>query len=379
MFEVNRTEIAIVRMPPSRVVEALNVLAGGALDVVHVVPARVELELESEGREEALGHRVVPAVPLAAHARPDAVALEYCAVLSARVVNAAVAVVDHTDGRRSHCESAPQSLDSDAGIEVLRHRPANNPACEQVEHDRHVHEAGLGSQVGQVGDPHLVRRRHLELACDDVPGNGEPVFRLGREHEASSRTSAQTVLTHQPGDALARDSMTSGAELGVNPRAAVATPACLEGGANTGQESGVASRPLRRWTRLPRVVPRRCDAELATHERHRELADVGRDGGVLHGLSFAKYAAHFFAKSRSWERTRTSRRSRVNSARSSVVSAPWPPPFSSTAACFTHARRQVAVRSSSPATFATVFPDSRTRRTASALNSGVNTRRVRFV
>ena len=34
---------------------------------------------------------------------------------------------------------------------------------------------------------------------------------------------------------------------------------------------------------------------------------------------------------------------------------------------------------SSRATFATVFPDSRTRRTASALNSGVNRRRVRFV
>ena len=37
------------------------------------------------------------------------------------------------------------------------------------------------------------------------------------------------------------------------------------------------------------------------------------------------------------------------------------------------------MRSSSRATFATVFPDSRTRRTASALNSGVNERRVRFV
>jgi len=37
------------------------------------------------------------------------------------------------------------------------------------------------------------------------------------------------------------------------------------------------------------------------------------------------------------------------------------------------------VRSSSRATWATVFPDPRTRRTASALNSGVNRRRLRFV
>jgi hypothetical protein len=42
-------------------------------------------------------------------------------------------------------------------------------------------------------------------------------------------------------------------------------------------------------------------------------------------------------------------------------------------------RRQVAVRSSSRAAIATVFPESRTRRTASALNSGVNRRRLRSV
>src|ERR1044071_8539716 len=146
MFEVNRTEIAIVRMPPSRIVEALDVLAGGALDVLRVVPARVELELEGEGREEALGHRVVPAVPLAAHARPDGVALEQRSVLSARVVNATVAVMDHAGRRRPHGESAPERFDGDTSIEVLRDRPADDTAGEQIEHHGHVHEAGLGSQ-----------------------------------------------------------------------------------------------------------------------------------------------------------------------------------------------------------------------------------------
>src|SRR5262249_34043496 len=104
MLEVNRAEISIVRMPPSRIVEAFDVLAGGVLDVVHVMPVRVELDLEGEGREEALGHRVVPAVPLAAHARLDAVALEHGSVVSAGVVNAAVAVMDHAGRRRSHRE-----------------------------------------------------------------------------------------------------------------------------------------------------------------------------------------------------------------------------------------------------------------------------------
>jgi hypothetical protein len=64
MFEVSRTQIAIARVPPSRIVEALDVLAGGALDVVHVVPAGVELELEGEGREEALCQALSQQFPL---------------------------------------------------------------------------------------------------------------------------------------------------------------------------------------------------------------------------------------------------------------------------------------------------------------------------
>src|SRR5678816_489273 len=110
MFEVNRAEIAIVRMPPSRVVEAIDVLCGVALDVVHVTPVRVELKLEAKGREEALGYRVGPAVPLAAHARRDVVALEQRSVVSARVVNATVAVMDHAAGRRPQREGALQGL-----------------------------------------------------------------------------------------------------------------------------------------------------------------------------------------------------------------------------------------------------------------------------
>jgi hypothetical protein len=59
-------------MPPCEFVETVDVLGHVALDVVHVVPMRVRFKLERKGQEEALGDGdgVVPAVPLAAHARP---------------------------------------------------------------------------------------------------------------------------------------------------------------------------------------------------------------------------------------------------------------------------------------------------------------------
>jgi hypothetical protein len=47
-------------------------------------------------------------------------------------------------------------------------------------------------------------------------------------------------------------------------------------------------------------------------------------------------------------------------------------------ACLTHARRHVSVRSSSRAMLPMLLPAVHTRRTASALNSGVNFRRPRF-
>src|ERR1700733_5669317 len=379
MLEVNRTEIAIVRMSPPWVVEAVDVLGGGALDVMLVMPGRIELELETERREEALGHGVVPAVALAAHTRCDVVACEQRAVVSTRVVNPPVAVVDHSGWRRPQCERAPQRLYRDAGVEVTRHRPADDTTCKQVEHHGQVDKAGLGSKIGQVRDPHLVWRRHLEVPRDHVPRDGKLVPRLGRVHETSSVTSTQTVVTHQSGDALPRDTMTGSLQVGVDPRAAVAATARLEGGADMDQKNAIAYRLLRRSIREPRVVSRWRNAELAAHECHRELADVGDDSGVLHDWVFAKYAAHFFAKARSCSTRGSSRRSRINSARSSVVSAPCPAPFSSAAAWLTQSRRHVAVRSCSRATSATVFPESRTRRTASALNSGVNRRRLRLV
>lgn len=73
-----------MRVPPSWAIETINVRRCVALDVVLVVPVRIELELEAEGREEALDAGVVPAVALATHARRDAMAREQRAVLRTR-------------------------------------------------------------------------------------------------------------------------------------------------------------------------------------------------------------------------------------------------------------------------------------------------------
>src|SRR5205085_11393470 len=100
-------------MPPFGVVEAVDVQRDVTLDIVRVVPLRMILEFELERREEALSDGVVPAVSLAAHAAPDTVLFEDCAVVGARVVDAAVAVMDQAVGRGAQRERALESGDGD--------------------------------------------------------------------------------------------------------------------------------------------------------------------------------------------------------------------------------------------------------------------------
>ncbi|HXT98608.1 MAG TPA: hypothetical protein VN853_20080 [Polyangia bacterium] len=71
------------------------------------------------------------------------------------------------------------------------------------------------------------------------------------------------------------------------------------------------------------------------------------------------------------------RRSRVTSARSSLVSGPVGSFFSSISARFTQARTAVSVSSNSLDTCPTLLPLVRTNLTTSALYSGVNFRRFR--
>jgi hypothetical protein len=244
-------------------------------------------------------------------------------------------VVDQAGRRRAHGEAASQRLDSHVRVEVARDLPADDAPRVQVEDDREVHEAGDGAQVGQVRDPDLVRRRHLELALDQIRCDGVRVPRLRRGDEAAPRARVQTGLAHQARHALPTDAMPGSAQLGMDTRAAVATAAGREGGTDVGREGFVPTCAVRHRALSPGVVARRGDAERTAHERDGVDAHVGRNRRVHHDWFLAKYAAVFFRKSRSCSAVRSSRRSRTSSARSSVVSAPCGSFFSSTSACST--------------------------------------------
>src|SRR5229473_2717307 len=179
-----------------------------------------------------------------------------------------------------------ERLEHQFGAQVGFHRPADDSAAESVEHHRQVKKPGSGRDVSYVGDPQSIGRRGDEVAFDQV---------------------------------------------GCRPRAALSH----------------RGRPL-----TPRIVAGGGDSEYPAHRgnpvygliRVHELER--RDG--TEPVSVANQAAAFDSISRSLRSTRFSRRKRLSSSRSAVVSPSLRRP-SSSPACLTHLRIALAEASNSRA------------------------------
>ena len=98
-LELDGTVVVDRRVAALDVVEAVDVVAdrqrgtGAALEVID------SFELALEGREEALGDGIIPAISLPTHAALEAFGVQGLSVVGARVRAAAIGVVNETGGR----------------------------------------------------------------------------------------------------------------------------------------------------------------------------------------------------------------------------------------------------------------------------------------
>jgi hypothetical protein len=58
-----------------------------------------------------------------------------------------------------------QRVDDELGAQMVRDRPADDPAGEHVEHHRRVDSALAGAVLGDVGDPQPVGASATNLRC----------------------------------------------------------------------------------------------------------------------------------------------------------------------------------------------------------------------
>src|ERR1700731_1877476 len=106
---------------------------------------------------------------------------------------------------------------------MIRHRPADDLAAVEV-HDRgQIDPALIGLDVGDVGEPYLVRRGGDEVALEQVRGDREVVPAVGGAHPSWPRHDGpDTVAAHQSLNATAARPTALSPQLGMDARVAVA-------------------------------------------------------------------------------------------------------------------------------------------------------------
>ena len=120
-----------------------------------IVPAVDELRLERV--KEALHRSIVIAVALAAHRCPETDGSHQLAVIRRGILNAATGMVDQAGTWPLRRDRHPQGRQGQVGAQMVRHRPADNPAAVQIHDGGQIEPALIGLDVGDIGEPDLVR------------------------------------------------------------------------------------------------------------------------------------------------------------------------------------------------------------------------------
>ncbi len=100
----------------------------------------------------------------------------------------------------------PQGVQDEAGAHVAGELPADDPPAVNVDHEREEHQAFPAAQVGEVGDPQLIRARRGEVALDQVRcAAGCRVAARGSPGLAAPLGALDPVCFHEAPDTVAAD------------------------------------------------------------------------------------------------------------------------------------------------------------------------------
>jgi hypothetical protein len=104
-----------------------------------------------------------------------------------------VGIDHHLDGRIQHRVDA-------LSVWMRPNGPADDQAIEAVDDGREVHLAGRDLELGDVGEPLLVRRCGVEVAIDEILGRWTDPSRIGAIPTPRWLGDDQALLFHQPLD-----------------------------------------------------------------------------------------------------------------------------------------------------------------------------------
>src|SRR5207237_4135605 len=143
-------------------------------------------------------HAIVIAVGLAAHRGPEAGGLHHLALVRRGILNASIGTVDQAGARPLPRDGHLQRCQRQVGAQMIRHRPADDPAAVEVHDGGQIKPALIGLDIGDVGEPDPVRRGGKEVSTEQVRSDREAVAAVGGPHPAWPRhDSPDPVMAHQ--------------------------------------------------------------------------------------------------------------------------------------------------------------------------------------
>ena len=279
-------------------------------------------QLAFEGREEALAHRIVVAIPDRSGGGAHAGVPASLAEGERGVLRSLVAMVDHAVGPTLP-ERHVEGIEHELCAQVVGHGPADHAAAEGIQHDGEVQEPGPGGDVGDVRDPEPIGCVGGEVALDQIRCRSGTRIPYRRPCPLAPTDAPQAGTAHQSGDPLAAHSVALSDEFGMDAGGAVGPARGAVDVTDAIEHCSVALGAGRRRPALPRVVPAGGDPQQPAHRGDRIEGPVGshelEDPDGIEPVSRANQAAAFASISRSWRSRRFSRLSRRSSSRSALV------------------------------------------------------------
>ena len=316
---VDRGEIPKRGVPPPRIVEALDE-DGDARLGLRLEFASIE-QLTFERGEETLRHRIIVGVSDRPHRGANSSLPTSFAERDRGILRALIRMVDHA-ARPPLPERHVESVEYHLRMQGRRHRPADNPSAERVEHDGQIEEAGPRRNIRDVSHPQHVRALSREVAVDEIGRLTRPIPD-GRDGVSATADAGQAGGSHQPGNTFATDTNAGSRKIDLQAWRSIRA---FRGGmrrADCHDQRGVDHGTLRGRPLRPRVIAAGGDAQDAAHHGNGVtgpvLAHEWEPFGGITSVSRANQAAAFERISRSNLSWRFSRRRRLSSSRSAVV------------------------------------------------------------
>src|SRR6516165_4251782 len=166
---------------------------------------------------------------------------------------------------------------------MIRHRPAYNPAAVQIHDGGQIEPALIGLDVGDIGQPDLVRSSGDEVAVEQIRGDWQVVAAVGGSHPAWPRHDGSDAVTpHQPLDATTARPAALSLQLDMDTRAAITPAGVAVDPPDVVDEVTIGGRSSALRARAPGIIAGRRDTEHVAQEPHRIIGAAIFDEAESH-------------------------------------------------------------------------------------------------